>query len=296
MSGYTGWVNEAHDQFKNRLKANENAIRAGVDLNKLNPQQLVNFIFTQKMKTLAPESVKFRMPPDAKLFQFKEGETIQSSLTSLVGDEIHLPFPVIALEFYSNLGDDQIPTIIFAVEQEDDIAIEFGIKSEGKWQFIEDVIFYLNRQHYGVRAGRFGEQKEHDPQRVELIEWCGKTAYIAVAQLICALACSNVNISDHSAKPSALKQQMRKGKNKLPLYSYKTLTVKVGKNDDDAITLDANEDESQDHSGKQTHTKRSHLRRGHPRVYASGHKIWVNSCNVGNKKLGRVEKSYELTI
>ena len=98
-----------------------------------------------------------------------------------------------------------------------------------------------------------------------------------------ALACSNVTIDTIQTENKKVNIR-RVEKGKLPLYETKVLSLEV----------------------PQTHEKtgigiqdrrspRQHLRRGHVRILQSGSRIWINSCVVGDKKKGRIDKEYRVS-
>lgn len=103
--------------------------------------------------------------------------------------------------------------------------------------------------------------------------------YRLVFVFLSALNCSNVEHIEH--KPSALKQQMRKRKGKPALFSYWTLHLPLGKTAPKTSPR-----------GGTKAPPRLHLRRGHPRQYASGKFTWVQPCVVGDKSRGMVHKDY----
>lgn len=293
MAGYVGWVNELLDAYKSKMKQAEQFDKMK---GKLDPAVYDFMGFMVNMFITGKDSIKFKLPLDAKLFDFPDNKLIAQSLSEMVGDELKLPFPEIALEFLTTTPDGEVPMIVLAREVEEHISLIIALKVEGAWRAIESVEMMISRfddfapeYHYMDFHGHDMNKEEIERSSREYL----KLAYVAVSQFLCALACSNVKIADHGVNPSPLKQRMRKEKKKLPLYTYKVLTVKVGKKDSDVIRLDANDNE--DHTESQPGTKRSHLRRGHPRVYKSGLKIWVNPCTVSNKKLGEVDKSYNIT-
>jgi len=94
------------------------------------------------------------------------------------------------------------------------------------------------------------------------------------------IACSNVELIDNVKYSHKKKHgKIRKG---LPLYTYKTLHIKPNKTTIKNISKPIG-----------THASpRLHLRRGHIRKLPSGETTWVQSCMVGTKDNGIVEKEY----
>jgi hypothetical protein len=104
-----------------------------------------------------------------------------------------------------------------------------------------------------------------------------------VLELCEALTCSNVNMTTIQRASDGLNaRRIRDGK--LPLYETKGLVIDVpGKGKDYAFGSSEGGDRS---------SPRQHLRRGHIRQLASGEKIWVSSCVVGDR--GRIDKTYHV--
>lgn len=97
--------------------------------------------------------------------------------------------------------------------------------------------------------------------------------------LLCVLSCTNAHIEDYP-KPSKLKQDMRKKKGKLAFFEFKILTI------------DGNADHSALGAARSSHSSpRVYLRRGHIRRLKTKN-VWVNSCVVGDKSKGIVQKDY----
>ncbi len=94
------------------------------------------------------------------------------------------------------------------------------------------------------------------------------------------LNCRNIEIKTYSYPPKINKKRIKKGK--LPLFEYKTLHV----------SQKSNQGKNNSNSSKAKSSPRLHLRRGHIRRLASGGKIWVQACLVGEKKAGLVHKDY----
>ena len=99
-----------------------------------------------------------------------------------------------------------------------------------------------------------------------------------LCKYISAINC--INIKTVETKPDSKLQKARIKRGKLPIYSFHTLYLNLGK-----------ESSSSAHGG--THASpRLHLRRGHPREFSPGKWTWVQPCVVGNKALGVVHKDY----
>ncbi|MCK4821801.1 hypothetical protein KA005_38910, partial [bacterium] len=98
-----------------------------------------------------------------------------------------------------------------------------------------------------------------------------------------ALACSNVT-TDTTQTENKKVNIKRVKKGKLPLYETKVLSIEVP--------------QTHERTGIGTQDRRSprqHLRRGHIRILQSGSRIWINSCVVGDKEKGRIDKEYRVS-
>lgn len=102
----------------------------------------------------------------------------------------------------------------------------------------------------------------------------------AVLELCEALSCSNVTHEPiEKVNPTVNARRVRAGK--LPMYETRCLVIDAGRT---VSTASGNVNSS--HS-----SPRQHLRRGHIRRLESGN-VWVNSCVVGDKAKGVINKSY----
>jgi hypothetical protein len=99
---------------------------------------------------------------------------------------------------------------------------------------------------------------------------------------LAVMNCSNVVCVDN--EPPAALNKKRSKSGKVPLFSYKTLHIKI--------------DESKTAKGGTAgdrHGPRLHLRRGHVRRLSPTRTTWVSSCVVGDKQRGIVMKDYRVT-
>jgi hypothetical protein len=108
----------------------------------------------------------------------------------------------------------------------------------------------------------------------------------ALTCFLLALSCSNVKIRD-GERPEAIARVNKKRalKGKLPLFSYKILEI---------VAPRTTAESSSEATGSNRQSPRIHLRRGHIRRLATGSRIWVNACVVGQKKQGIVVKDYRV--
>lgn len=131
---------------------------------------------------------------------------------------------------------------------------------------------------FNVLVGQIGEQEALRYAVNDISEEMG-----VVLALCEALACSNVTIDTIQTENKKVNTRRVK-KGKLPLYETKVLSIEVpqthGKT---GVTI-------QERRGP-----RQHLRRGHIRILKSEKRIWINSCVVGDKKKGRIDKKYRIS-
>jgi hypothetical protein len=98
-----------------------------------------------------------------------------------------------------------------------------------------------------------------------------------------ALVCSNVGTEDLQTGDPKVNARRAQNK-KLPIYTTKILTINTKEGGK----------KSGDYTPGSGTSPRQHLRRGHIRRLQSGEKIWVNSCVVGDRENGFIEKSYRV--
>ncbi|MCG7985052.1 MAG: hypothetical protein JAY90_20160 [Candidatus Thiodiazotropha lotti] len=103
-----------------------------------------------------------------------------------------------------------------------------------------------------------------------------------MVKAISVINCSNVKIIESPEKK--LINKKRKAKGKLPLFTYKTLHIDIGW-----------QEENRGETKCAHASPRVHLRRGHIRKLASGKTIWVQPCVVGDKTKGIVNKDYSVS-
>lgn len=288
MVKYDGYVNSFLDQYTFFKKKHKN------DLDFLNNQVKSMYQFFDYAMHLAENSIKFKLPDNAELFDFKDDMLIADVFKKYVGIELHLPYRLTCLEFLIKLHGEAEPVIIFAEEKDEDIYILMSIKDQSnEWGLMYNSYVKINKTTYETTICLQDELEEYaDFEQIrDFIQSYFAIAVTAITHFLCALACSNTHIEDDEVKPSPLKQKMRKDKGKLPLASYKVLTIKVGGSSSGVVNNVVKAPAQVDEKGK----KRTHLRRGHIRKYQSGLKIWVNTCVVGSDRDNSVlRKSYNI--
>ena len=204
-------------------------------------------------------------------------------------DEINLPFSVIAIEIEAmTLYEQQCNDfIVVAVQDEDVVRIYTMWREHGAWNVPDsedgfNALSYveINRETFVVEMVGFGLGLEPSERKDQLTDFAIVVHLRTVLNLLCVLSCSNAQIEDFELKPSRLKQDRRKKKGKLPFFEFKILTI------------DGDADHSAPGAAGSSHSSpRVHLRRGHIRRLKTKN-VWVNSCVVGDKSKGVVQKDY----
>lgn len=139
----------------------------------------------------------------------------------------------------------------------------------------------LFQNTFGDYFDRIADDK---PRKQDLCNDISSEARV-VLEFCEALSCSNVShVSVQTVRPSVNVKRKRAGK--LPLHEVRALVVRVPKR---AARADREEDD-----GPTRASPRQHLRCGHVRTYQSGEKIFIQSCTVGARERGRIDKNYVL--
>lgn len=200
-------------------------------------------------------------------------------------EHVKLPYQDIVLEYLQvGMADDgrevRIKTLVFVTESNrGGIVLNTAFSSitldAGRWFIHESVLFIesdltLKATSLKNKMGKLSEEEES----IML------NAANVVLSFLAALQCSNVVQTDQPA-PKFINERRAK-KNKLPLFSYKVLTIDT-----------KNKAEAQKGGAGTGNTKRVHLRRGHIRRLAD-RTIWVNPCVVGDKSKGMITKDYRV--
>lgn len=230
-------------------------------------------------------AIKFKIPSCDQLIS--DDLTPFEVLKKFV-DIVNLPFPCICLELEAfSVGlENNIPSLVVAKQEGEYIHI-YTINKTTEWQLMEseddDLIYIeLNRITHSSIVKGF-KQENYDQSKLPLIlNWFNKVPLRSVVNLICTLSCSNAHIEDHPDKPSKLKNDLRKKKNKLPFFEFKILTIDSGK---------SKNSEPGKSTGGSHASPRVHLRRGHIRKLPTKN-VWVNACVVGDKSKGEITKEY----
>ena len=248
------------------------------------------YVFTQtekqrlfKLMSSMKNAVHFAIPDNGVIFD--------DCNKGLIGGKIKLPFPEITIEFFDSARNTKLVFLAISTERGIVLTVFIHDKPSNEWGFNSifglipaDMVFsernqldtFDNFPDYTRLCLAYGQTLEYQKENLEL-------AFRSFFEFLEALSCTNVEISTH--QPASPKNAQRIKSHKLPIYETKVLTIKAGK-------------ESLSNAGngvKGSHqSPRQHLRRGHIRRLESGN-IWVNSCVVGSKENGVIDKQYKVT-
>ena len=216
-----------------------------------------------------------------------------------VSEKIHLPYPVIALEYEalknnrSRNPDQKAPSqicsrrLVLAYEAEEYIMVRpvFWYDQHRVWVEIPECA--LPRKDYLTRGVTNPEDGTpsvvyviaKQDERVSTSDYADEVE--ALLHTLNVLQCANVR--SEQLPPTKPTEKVKK--DALPFDSYHVLTV-------DLSTRDQNSGES---LGGTHRSPREHLRRGHIRRYQSGIKIFVQATVVNAGVGGHVSKDYRMT-
>jgi hypothetical protein len=134
-------------------------------------------------------------------------------------------------------------------------------------------------QQFTFMASKHGHEFATNNAMSDLFDEVG-----AVLELCEALSCSNVRAETYQHADSG-KNARRIRDGKLPIYETKILTVDVPNTAGKTSRGDIGE-----RTGPREHLRRGHIRR----INGGSRNIWVNSCVVGHRELGRIDKTYRV--
>lgn len=211
--------------------------------------------------------------PRAQHFAIQDGgKILNDGLKGLVGLEFRLPYEGVTVECFC----DSAKYCVLAGQSKDSNDIVFfysGCAKGCEWKILPIVGIFKCIDALGVHMQLISPNEEDEiPYYVQFLSE-------TVLELCEALSCKNVSHEPiERIDPAVNARRVRAGK--LPLFETRQLVIDAGKPSRD--------------SGQRggTHASpRQHLRRGHIRRLPSGN-VWVNSCVVGNRANGIIEKSY----
>jgi len=218
-----------------------------------------------------------RVIPISQHFAIPDGgKILDDGLRGLEGMDINLPFPSVTVECLC----DGCKYCVIAIQHDSTVVILFAVNTSGDWVIPDFSCVYKGLDRGEIHAEFTGKQAAVF-QDQPLIHFLALT----VLELCEALACSNVD-SEVIESVDQRKNGKRIRQGKLPLYETRRLVIK---------TPLARSVGGCAEGGSGHRSPREHLRRGHVRMLSNGRRIWVNSCVVGNRANGVINKSYGVT-
>lgn len=289
---YISYSNEIYDHFEKLSELYEKIKAKAIKQNQTHKIEIlkVEELIIEKKRNfnkVLKNSVKFKMEACHDLLPTNTPplEYLKNFIQT-----INLPYESICIELDENiLGANQdTPLVIIAQQEEDEISIYALTKFNNEWNYLhsvsEDNLVYavINKDTFDGYILGLDALVSHE-SRNQISNWMNKVAIRSVCNLLCALSCSNTRIDNSPYPPSNTKNKLRRSKNKLPLFEFKILTVDTSKSP-------TQKDSNSSNTGKHA-SPRVHLRRGHIRKLPDKN-VWVNSCVVGEKKNGIIQKDY----
>lgn len=212
------------------------------------------------------KAVKFLVPDGGRVM-------VDPQLRALdLHERLCLPFPVIALEYRSEVGTKYIA---LAIERETDIELQLVLSgSSMTWTPTGRSILPREAWLRPIENTFAPNVQWLDDCPAELAE---EPAFALVA-LLNALACANVHVERREARKVG-----KKAKVALPFDAYHILVVDVP-----SSGLGSK-------AGGDHRSPREHLRRGHIRRLADGRRLWINATVVAaGRGAGIVTKDYKV--
>jgi len=238
------------------------------------------------LSNLIGRAAHFALPDNG--FIFNDG------CKGLNGLLVKLPFDIITIEFFDDTGktDNQNKHLILCSHDATGKIIIITYFRGDKYGFLPSPISCVFSDDVVFNSETFkAETFCNLPELLKLQKINGVMAdafllaaeksILVMCELLEALSCTNVESSIH--QPASPKNAQRIKSHKLPIYETKVLTIKASKSQSSSTGING------------THASpRQHLRRGHIRRLETGN-IWVNSCVVGSKENGVIDKQYKVT-
>jgi len=242
-------------------------------------------------------AICFQLPLDGKLIEGNEA-LLLSDLT--LDGFVRPPFDTIAIEYDLTTRTNTIESVVVIVmhdEEENGVLCipSSKLKGEKSWR-IPAFSFFYPYKNFGVRKadGKWahavscrtflpdavhdmanGKPTEEFLQRI----YNEDALYLVRGYMYFCAASIAYNMTFTDLKPDAKLNKMRRARGKMPLFTYKVLTIGRKKR------------KSQYLGG--THASpRSHLRRGYFRTSQKGARHWVQPCMVKGETDGFVHKDY----
>lgn len=233
------------------------------------------------------QAVRFTLPDGGEIMKLDKKGTFKEMYQELI-PIIKLPYDLMTIEYTLSMAGDKepMPVVLLLNQHESDIMFEIFYKPIGhKLWVTQDCIYRISLDWSDFKLG----MKSRTGGSVgSIANGLGRLAISAILNLIAALNCSNASIKDEVLKLKTPKNKKNKKAVEQPEIMYKVLILDVLKDDQEEVE---NTDSAK--NGGSGTPKKMHLRRGHIR-HLKGKTIWVNSCRVGDKTVGEVNKIYKV--
>lgn len=228
------------------------------------------------------ECIKFKLPANGEIIEVDpNGDlTVKDSYSKFI-PIIKLPYPSILLEYGIKTEKNFVNTVVAVKEFDETICFQVFVKlpREDEWTILDN-IGGMTKTWDNFRVFDLeGDVKSLS----ELQQATMKNAAFSILNLLAALNCQNVGVTEEHIK---IKKRFGSKKSKPKQVGeivYKTLIV-----DHEAIQA-----ENQKNDVRHGTAKKQHLRRGHIRRLKNK-TIWINDCVIGDKEKGIVEKDYKV--
>jgi hypothetical protein len=272
---------------------------------------------------LKEDAVKFALPDGGRLFTGKH------SLSPEDSDLLHLPFPVIALEYFVSSGPIHDPVqqcdapkrICLALENSDSsLGNEAGIfvipswydNAQKIWVLPASQAFIPKRQDHSPDSlcridipsftksdlciqmvPLLKEEYDYGVQQYGVNEM-ERRGFLDVIDEVNSLLCflHALSCTNVLARESQDQKDLDKiNRKRLQKGKRPFFTYKILE-----IVVPIERSSKQEPSGdeKKRNPPRMHLRRGHIRRLPSGKRLWINACVVGNRSKGLIKKDYRV--
>lgn len=237
------------------------------------------------------QAVKFSLPDGGHILEVEHGESLREMYQHLI-PIIKLPYDLMTIEFTlsANGQAEPMPFVMLLSQEENSIFCEIFYKQNGlKFWVITAFIAEIRADwdDFGIllkgRDGGFVSELEKNLSNLMVS---------VILNFLSALNCSNLSVSDVPVRLNSLSfKNKNKNKNKNQKKESKEQDATIYKVL--VIDTDAMQNDSEALGSKGGSSKKLHLRRGHIRRLKNK-MIWVNSCVVGDKKNGAIDKSYRV--
>lgn len=252
-------------------------------------KQLKNHSSTELRNTSKrlDQAVKFSLPDGGHILEVEHGENLREMYQHLI-PIIKLPYDLMTIEFTlsANGQAEPMPFVMLLSQEENSIFCEIFYKQNGlKFWIITAFIAEVRADwdDFGILL------KGRDSGFISELEKNLSNLMVSVIlNFLSALNCSNLSVNDVPVRLNSLSFKNKNKNQKKESKEQDATIYKVLVIDTDAMHNDSEALGSKGGSSKKLHLRRGHIRRLKNKM------IWVNSCVVGDKKNGAVDKSYRV--